>query len=119
MSNPSNITAPFEPAAAKQLLDQFAVSQAAELALSGNYGSAESVLKDLAQRHDAPCEALDLLAKICAQQGRLLEAAGFWRRALDKDPGNAAYQSALARLNKLQSRPIWVQAVLPVALSAL
>ena len=119
MSNPANITPPFEPVAAKQLLDQFAVSQAAELALSGNYGSAESLLKELVQRQDAPSEALDLLARISAQQGRLLEAAGLWPRALDKDPGNAAYESALARLNKLQSRPIWLQAVLPVALGAL
>jgi tetratricopeptide (TPR) repeat protein len=101
-----NATAPFEPAAAKRLLDQFTVGQAADLALSGSYSSAESLLKDLVQQPEATTEVLDLLAKIYVQQGRALEACGLWRRALEKDPGNLACQAALVRLNRMQQRPL-------------
>jgi tetratricopeptide (TPR) repeat protein len=106
MSNPMNAIAPFEPDAAKRLLDQFTVSQAADLALSGSYSSAESLLKDLVQQPEAPTEVLDLLAKIYVQQGRALEASELWRRALEKDPGNLACQAALVRLNRMQQRPL-------------
>jgi tetratricopeptide (TPR) repeat protein len=81
--------------------------------MSGNYASAESLLRDLVQRSDAPTEALDLLAKICIQQGRVLEAGGLWRRALEKDQGNTAYLAALARLNRLQQRPVLLSFLWP------
>jgi hypothetical protein len=117
MNAPASITTPFEPEGVKRLLDQFVVSQAAELALSGNYASAESLLKDLVQRPDSPAEALDLQARICVQQGRVVEAEGLWRRALGKDPANSATQAALLRLNRMHQRPVWFMTLWPAVLA--
>jgi tetratricopeptide (TPR) repeat protein len=117
MSDSASSTPPFDSVSAKRLLDQFAVSQAADLALSGSYTSAESLLRELIQRSDAPTEALDLLARICAQQGRVVEAAELWRRALDADPANSAYQAAMVRLNRMQQRPVWLTFLWPAVLA--
>jgi flagellar motor protein MotB len=97
-----------------RLLDEFAISQAAELAREGAYDRAESLLRPAVERADAPVAALDLQARVCAQQGRLGEAARWWQKVLDREPGNAAAQAALTRANALQRRPAWLQTVWPL-----
>jgi flagellar motor protein MotB len=95
-------------------LDEFAVSQAAELAREGAYDRAKSLLRPAVERADAPVAALDLQARVCAQQGRLGEATRWWQKVLDREPGNAAAQAALTRANALQRRPVWLQTVWPL-----
>ena len=99
---------------ASRLLEDFAVSQATDLAREGAYDRAESLLRPTVEHPDAPAIALDLQARICAQQGRLGEAARWWQKILDKEPANAAAQAALARLNKMQRRPVWLQVTWPL-----
>src|SRR5437773_1296463 len=86
--------------AASRLLEEFAISQAAELARKGAYDRAESMLRPSVERPDAPVAGLDLQARIFAQQGRLSEAEVLWRRALVKAPDNAACLAALARIHR-------------------
>lgn len=100
---------------ASRLLDEFAVSQAADLARGGALDRAESLLRSTVERVDAPIAALDLQARVCAQQGRLNEAARWWQEVLRREPANAAAQAALARLNNMQRRPIWLQMLWPMA----
>ena len=38
---------------------------------------------------------LDLKARICAQQGRLIEAQFYWMEAVRQSPGNEAYRRSL------------------------
>lgn len=47
-----------------------------------------------------PAEALDLRARIRAQQGMLLEAEAAWVEALRLDPGEARYADALSALRR-------------------
>lgn len=99
---------------ASHLLHEFAVSHATELAREGAYDRAEALLRPAVERPDAPSSALDLQARVCAQQGRLGEAARFWQRVLDKEPNNVAAQAGLARVTAMQSQPIWLQTMRPV-----
>jgi len=111
-------TTNLQPDDMQALLDQFALCQATELARSGNARGAESLIKQLLQRPDVPVEVLDLQARIFAQHGRISEAENLWRRALERAPDNVASQAALARIRKLQRRPIWFAALWPAALAA-
>ncbi len=114
MNTTSRPQALFESDRAAQLLEQFSVSEAAELALGGKYDAAEALLRELVQRPDAPVEALDLMAKICVQQGRVVEAGELWGRAVARDPGNSGCRAGLARLNRLQRRPVWFTFLWPL-----
>jgi len=62
------------------------LSRAKALAWQGRYENAELVLESLP--HHSP-EALDLLARIRAQQGLLREAATLWAEASRIEPGNS------------------------------
>jgi outer membrane protein OmpA-like peptidoglycan-associated protein len=114
MNTISQPQAPFEAGTVAPLLEQFRVSEAAELALGGNYDAAEALLREVVQRPDGPVEALDLMAKLCVQQGRVAEAGQLWGRAVARDPGNSGCRAALARLNRLQRRPVWFTFLWPV-----
>jgi|GEM_PF-1392513 len=106
---------PLHGGEASRLLDEFAVSQAADLARSGAFDRAESLLRSTVERENVPIAALDLQARVCAQQGRLNEAVRWWQEVLRREPANAAAQAALARLNNMQRRPIWLQMLWPMA----
>jgi tetratricopeptide (TPR) repeat protein len=69
---------------------------ATELARSGRYADAEQLALEVASS-DSPFvpSALDLLARIYAQQGRYLEAESCWQRALSLAPGNPRYRNGL------------------------
>lgn len=65
-------------------------------------------------------EALDLKARICAQQGLLLQAEVCWRKAQTLDTGNPTYADALTALRRSQ-RPfaIWRRAAASVVIAVL
>lgn len=88
------------------LLRHVALAQATDLARAGRYEPAESILAEWTHRQEPLPAALDLLARIRAQQGRLAEAEAYWTRALQLDPGNAAYAAGLRRIAHLQRSPL-------------
>jgi len=88
------------------LVAQIAVSHATELARSGRYADAESALA-LAERTPP---ALDLLARICAQQGRLVEAQALWSEATRLEPNNESFRTALQRVARMNRGSSWVRA---------
>lgn len=84
-------------AQAAALMAQALLSRATSLARLGRYDSAELVLSSLPRTLP---DALDLLARIRAQQGRMPDAAGLWTEALRIDPTNARYRNGLAKAEK-------------------
>ncbi len=89
------------------LLRRVQLSRAAELARNGNHAAAEALLRDLTTGADAPAEALELLARIAAQQGRTREAEALFERAAAADPSDSRYHEALARLARHRSGVRW------------
>ncbi len=57
-------------------------------------------------RQCSTVEALDLQARIFAQQGRYLDSEAAWTRILKLDPGNVAAQQGLHRLRR-ERAPLW------------
>jgi tetratricopeptide (TPR) repeat protein len=96
------------------LVGQAMLSQAAALARRGEYAAAANLLNQLVGQHNEGAAALDLLARIHAQQGRLSEAETFWRRALEIEPNNQSYLAGLNRIARIRSRPTWANAVSPI-----
>ncbi len=86
----------------QSLLGQMRLARAAELARAGHYAEAEEVLSVGESQTNYGPAALDLLARIRAQQGRLSEADKLWVRASQIDPANSAYALALRRSAALQ-----------------
>ncbi len=93
-------------AALRALLIEARFAQAVHLARGGHYAEAENVLASVAQEGDQAPTRLDLLARIRAQQGKLLEAEALWTQAAQLAPGNGAFQSGLERIAALQNRPL-------------
>lgn len=93
-------------AALHALLLEARFAQAVNLARGGHYAEAENVLGSMAQEGDQAPMRLDLLARIRAQQGRLLEAEALWTQAAQLAPDNGAFQAGLARIAALQNRPL-------------
>jgi|SRR5579872_514537 len=89
------------------LLDELAVGEAAEKALSGSHAGAERILADVLKRTPDSLAALDLSARVSAQQGRFEDAAGKWRRVLELAPGNVSAAAGIARIDGLRRYPIW------------
>jgi|APEBP8051073352_1049397.scaffolds.fasta_scaffold00851_3 flagellar motor protein MotB len=88
---------------ADALLAEAALDRARELARAGRYTEALDVLR--AFEFDGPqrVPALDLAARICAQQGNPIEAERYWTAAQGHDPGCAAAAAGLARLRAERS----------------
>lgn len=108
------MTAELEPtlggdvaATLEALRSQMALSEAAELARSGDYASAENRLAEWTQGQCPLAPAFDLRARMAAQQGRLAEAQALWLRALQIDPDNAAYAAGLRRAALEQGQRLW------------
>jgi type VI secretion system protein ImpK len=94
------------PAAAPilpNLVVQIAVSRATELARAGRYDDAETLLRDLVPA-GLPPMALDLLARIRAQQGRWAEAKTMWLQVSQLDPSDRAAQVGLERIARIEER---------------
>lgn len=86
----------------EDLLVQLILAQATTLARSGRYADAEQLLTQLLDEREVPA-ALDLRARIYAQQGQWHEARECWQKALQLDCTNEAYIAALERLRKMIS----------------
>lgn len=86
------------------------------LARRGDLLQAEDLLKTLSDRDSSRIEVIDLLARIYAQQGKIDQAQALWLKALQGDPSNIHFLSALrlcACLKKSRSeqfilRYLWV-----------
>jgi type VI secretion system protein ImpK len=85
------------------LVTQVVVSRATELARLGRYDDAESLLEALLPA-GVPIAALDLLARMRAQQGRLAEAKALWRQVSQLKPGDSAAEAALARIARIERK---------------
>lgn len=84
----------------RKLLGLLLVSEASRAAWLGEYSTAETLLADLARDPQPNLQALDLLARVRAQQGFFPEAETLWTSVLDRDPGNASAKAALERIRK-------------------
>ncbi len=71
------------------------LKRAALLARKGNHVEAENLLEPLCSSDNLRIELIDLLAKIYAQQGKTDQAQTLWLKALQRDPSNIHFLSAL------------------------
>ena len=68
---------------------------AGTLARRGDLLQAEDLLTTLSDSDSSRIEVIDLLAKIYAQQGKIDQAQALWLKALQRDPSNIHFLSAL------------------------
>lgn len=87
-----------------QALSSITLQAATRIAASGDYLTAITLL-DMMGPEEPPLGALLLRAKIFAQQGRLDEAIGVWRKVQEKEPENQEARAGIARAEKLRARP--------------
>jgi flagellar motor protein MotB len=109
---------------AAMLLQQLVLSQASRLARAGNFTSAEQLLQELIGAGSGGVAALDLLARIRAQQGALFDAEAFWREVLQRDANHLGARAGLERIRAmhrgtLRLAPFAVSIVALAALAAL
>ena len=83
------------------------------LAREGDYTEAEHRLRNWMRLHAETAALLDLLARICVQQGKLDEAKRSWRAAERLDPGNPRHRAALRKLGDVESRGGRMPSTLP------
>lgn len=96
------------------LLGRALLPKAAELARSGRYLEAECLLQHLVQEGSELSAVFDLLARIRAQQGRLLEAQSYWADAIQLSNTKDLYRAALKRIERLQTGPPWLSRIRPL-----
>jgi flagellar motor protein MotB len=101
------------------VLSQALLAKASALARRKQYAAAEAVLADTPGGVAASAPALDLLARIRAQQGRPADAARLWEQALEIDPGNEGYRAGLRRIERIEARPRWARKLWPLAAALL
>lgn len=98
------------------LLGRALLPKAAELARSGKYSEAECLLQHLVQEGSELPAVFDLLARIRAQQGRLLEAQSYWADAIQLSSQKDYYRTALKRIERLQTGPPWLGRIRPLSI---
>lgn len=89
---------------------------AGALARRGDFLQAEDLLRTLSDRDSSRIEVIDLLAKIYVQQGKIDQAQALWLKALQRDPSNMHFLSALrlcaglkkSRFEQFVLRYLWV-----------
>lgn len=87
------------------LLRRLVLRQAATMARAGQHPEAASLIEQLPPEERARPDALDLLARIQAQQGNLHEAEELWTLALQVAPSDRPSQLGLHRIDELRHRP--------------
>lgn len=68
---------------------------AAQVARRGRLQDAETMIASLPLTGPLGPATLDLKARLCAQQGRLVEAQLCWMEAVRQSPGNESYRQSL------------------------
>jgi len=86
------------------LLESVTLALAASSARKGRFKEAEELLLPLIVESESQNNALDLLAKVYAQQGKIEEAQHLWQQALEHDPDNRLFQEALQDCKEILSR---------------
>ena len=81
------------------------VDEAARLARSGHYDGALALLAAL-ESHRVTPQALDLMARVRAQQGRWGDAEHAWNRAVGLSPDNQELRSALEWVRRAQASKV-------------
>lgn len=84
---------------------QIALARASDLAREGYFAESEQIIAHLLERESLEPEALDLLARIRAHQGRYDEARRLWNHAIAVEPGNESYKAALDRIAEVDRLP--------------
>jgi len=84
-----------ESVSASQAMVTDILIHAGALARRGDLLQAEDLLRTLSDSDSSRIEAIDLLAKIYAQQGKIDQAQALWLKALQRDPYNIHFLSAL------------------------
>lgn len=79
------------------LLESVFLARAALLARKGKLRQAEEMISPIVDEKCINIGAIDLLAKIYAQQGKIEKAKYLWNRALEIDPSNPDYLRAIQR----------------------
>lgn len=97
-----------EADSAISLLSKSLLPKAAELARAGKYFEAECLLEHLIKEGNELPAIFDLMARIRAQQGRLLEAQSYWADAIQLSNSKDIYRTALKRIEHLQTGPPWI-----------
>jgi len=92
---PSQQTGMQEGTSRIRLLESIALARAALLARRGKLKQAEALLLPVVKRLPSETSALDLLAKVYAQQERMEEAQQVWLHALQIEPCNTHFLRAL------------------------
>lgn len=87
------------------------LQRAAVLARKEDLSQAENLLTPLIEGNTSRIEAMDLLAKIYAQQGRINQAQALWLKASQREPSNLHFLAAL-RLCAYYEKPRIQQFVL-------
>lgn len=78
---------------------------ATDLYEQGDYSAAEELLLKLVAERDAEASALAMLARACANQGKLDEAAAWCEKAIAADKLNALYYYLQATIDQELGRP--------------
>lgn len=86
------------------LIEQMAIAQATDLARSGRFTEAQTVLQEILRYEKVTPATLDLLARIHAQQGHWQEAEAAWTEALQLNPACKSYQAGIQRISQIQFR---------------
>jgi tetratricopeptide (TPR) repeat protein len=97
------------------LFHQLSLARAAALARAGDYLGATTILHPGSELLRDP-RAIDLMARIYAQQGDFPKAQSLWSHVIKMEPGNRAAGLGLERIRQVQLRRCW--GALPIALVA-
>jgi flagellar motor protein MotB len=90
------------------LLLALILTEAATMARAGHLLEAEALLTRLPTDEQSTPTAVDLLARIRAQQGKLDDAEALWSTLSQADPANKAYTRVLGRIARMRGRPRWL-----------
>lgn len=96
------------------ILLQVSLARATDLACAGRYSEAETLLLGITKHGKPAPAALDLLARINAQQDKLQEAERLWTQACALDSGNEAYRAGLQYIARMSRRPVRIAFTMPL-----
>ena len=99
------------------LLQQLTISRATTLAWSGDHSAAETLLHPGGELLRDP-SALDLLARLRAQQGDYAAAENLWKQVLKTDTGHPAAIAGIHRIRRRRASVSWPRLVVAATVLA-